>query len=177
MTVFFAAAAPILARVAGSMGALVGPVPNSGVEGDMPSLLKIVDTSVPAGPMRECLHAGLWVLADDLNQAHRICQEIATPHGAAWHAIVHRREGDFWNSKYWWRRAAGVRFAGLSERIKATLKDATPEIAFWSGGERHDAARFVDLVERFAERPEMRDALVTAQRMEWAALFEECWSG
>src|SRR5687767_6605154 len=42
-----------------------------------------------------CALAGLWLLFDELERAHRIVQEIPTPTGSFWHAIVHRREGDF----------------------------------------------------------------------------------
>jgi hypothetical protein len=32
---------------------------------------------------------------------------IESTTGSFWHAIVHRREGDFANSKYWYHRASG----------------------------------------------------------------------
>jgi len=46
--------------------------------------------------------AGLHLLNDDLDRAH----ELAQAHEGdktfdLWHAIVHRREGDFDNAKYW----------------------------------------------------------------------------
>jgi len=167
----------IVARAFNAMPALVGPVTNRGIEGDMPQLLEEVDRHVAAGDWRGCLHAGLWVLADDLERAHRICQEINTPHGAAWHAVVHRREGDFWNSKFWWRRAGCVKFEGLAATLRAQLKNAPPELAAWSHGERYDAAGFVDLVEQYAREPEMQEPLLAIQRLEWASLFQECWRG
>src|SRR5947209_3766436 len=52
---------------------------------------------------RACL-GGLWLRFDFLDESHKISQEIETPTGSFWHAIMHRREGDFANSKYWWRR-------------------------------------------------------------------------
>jgi hypothetical protein len=165
----------IVARAFSAMPALVGPVINRGVEGDMAAMTEVMERHVRPGEMRECLRAGLWVLADDLDRAHRICQEIETAHGAAWHAVVHRREGDFWNSKYWWRRAGGVRLEGLAARIRGELKGVPAELAGWLRGERHDAAGFVDLVEQFGQRADLREALVTVQRLEWVALFEECW--
>src|SRR4051812_20974225 len=48
--------------------------------------------------------AGLWVWHDGLDESHRISQKIETPDGSYWHAIMHRREGDFSNSKYWLAR-------------------------------------------------------------------------
>src|SRR5262249_40608970 len=52
---------------------------------------------------KACL-AGLWIRFDFLDESHTLSQEIETPTGSFWHAIMHRREGDFGNSKYWWRR-------------------------------------------------------------------------
>src|SRR5687768_10504407 len=52
---------------------------------------------------RACL-AGLWLYHDFLDESHTLSQCIDTPSGSYWHAIMHRREGDFANSKYWFRR-------------------------------------------------------------------------
>src|SRR4051812_40242009 len=48
------------------------------------------------------LLAGLWLYFDWLDESHRVSQSIDTPTGSFWHAIMHRREGDFSNSKYWY---------------------------------------------------------------------------
>ncbi|MEM9589263.1 MAG: hypothetical protein AAGA03_18420 [Planctomycetota bacterium] len=47
--------------------------------------------------------SGLWLLAGDLDRSHDLSQSIKTPEGSFWHGIMHRREGDFGNSKYWFR--------------------------------------------------------------------------
>src|SRR5262245_40351802 len=52
---------------------------------------------------RACL-AGLWLRFNHLDESHVISQELHTPEGSAWHAVMHRREPDAWNSKYWWRK-------------------------------------------------------------------------
>src|SRR6185295_3279275 len=46
--------------------------------------------------------AGLWLLQDFLDESHAISQDIDTREGSFWHAIMHRREPDASNSKYWW---------------------------------------------------------------------------
>src|SRR5271170_1822118 len=51
--------------------------------------------------------AGLWLWHDGLEESHRISQSISDSTGSFWHAIMHRREGDFSNSKYWYARAVG----------------------------------------------------------------------
>src|SRR5688572_27783268 len=43
------------------------------------------------------LLAGLWLWHDYLIESHHISQNLSTPTGSFWHAIMHRREGDFSN--------------------------------------------------------------------------------
>ena len=50
------------------------------------------------------LRSALWLLAGDLDRSHSISQEIETSNGSFWHGIMHRREADFSNAKYWFRR-------------------------------------------------------------------------
>src|SRR5262245_53176291 len=59
---------------------------------------------VRAADMARCCLAGLWLLHNYLDESHGISQDVETPGGSFWHAILHRREPDAWNSKYWWRR-------------------------------------------------------------------------
>lgn len=93
------------------------------------------------------LQAGLWLYVDDLERSHTISQNIHTPAGSYWHGIMHRREGDFWNSKYWFRKAGDL---GLGL----------------------DPSALTDKVE--AARGTNTDELLDLQRAEWAALFEKC---
>src|SRR4051812_15121140 len=59
---------------------------------------------VAEGEMGRALHSALWLLHDFLDEPHAISQELNTPTGSLLHAIMHRREPDAWNSKYWLRR-------------------------------------------------------------------------
>src|SRR5262245_30984412 len=54
--------------------------------------------------MASACQAGLWLAFDFLFESHAISQELHTPEGSFWHAIMHSREPDASNSKYWWRR-------------------------------------------------------------------------
>lgn len=47
------------------------------------------------------LKGALHLLNDDLESAHRIAMACETMHANYLHALVHRREGDFSNSRYW----------------------------------------------------------------------------
>ena len=50
------------------------------------------------------IKAGLHLLNDDIHNCHIIAQEHENSDGNYWHAILHRREPDYWNSKYWYKR-------------------------------------------------------------------------
>lgn len=43
---------------------------------------------------------------DHHNEAHDRVQDLVDPEGALIHAILHRREPDFWNARYWFRRVS-----------------------------------------------------------------------
>jgi hypothetical protein len=53
----------------------------------------------------DLVRAGLHLWNDNLTLSHEIAQTSETPYANYWHAIVHRREGDFGNSLYWYARA------------------------------------------------------------------------
>src|SRR5579863_995376 len=48
--------------------------------------------------------AGLYVYFSCFEEAHRVAQDIETPEGSYWHAIVHRQEPDAGNAAYWFRQ-------------------------------------------------------------------------
>ena len=104
-------------------------------------------------PLKSALH--LW--NDNLTRAHEIAQEIGTQTGSYLHGVMHRREPDYGNAKYWFRkvgehpnfpavRAAALEllsgpFAELNE-VRATIEQP----GAW------DAFRMVDWCEEAAGR-------------------------
>lgn len=156
-----------------------------------------IQDSVAAQAMR----AGLWLWHDALDQCHAIVQKSpqdliakralnvlsaenkghdaeATSTLAFWHAIMHRREGDFSNSKYWYARCANhpampplaVQAAGVVNAMPADKSLLRIVMSGWSPN------AFVDLVEAVHDQPsDPRHALaVTLQRLEWQTLFDHC---
>jgi hypothetical protein len=122
--------------------------------------------------------AGLWLWHDWLHESHVISQGIATPSGSFWHAIMHRREGDFSNGKYWYARvgthpvfeALGQQAGSIVNSFPADNSVLRILAAGWK------PAAWVDLVESVHESPaDPRYAVaVQLQHLEWRLLFGYC---
>jgi hypothetical protein len=67
--------------------------------------------------------AALHLWNDSLAAAHELVEHLDTPTGAALHGIMHRREGDFDNAKYWFHQAGDhPAFHGLQSRAASFLR-------------------------------------------------------
>ena len=56
---------------------------------------------------KACIKAGLLEWNDDIHASHDICQDIYSKTGSYWHGIMHRREPDYGNAKYWYYKFPG----------------------------------------------------------------------
>jgi hypothetical protein len=65
-------------------------------ESNWAELLKLADDSL--------VKTGALWLHGFLEEAHALAQANTSAEGSYWHALVHRSEGDFENSLYWYRR-------------------------------------------------------------------------
>jgi hypothetical protein len=129
--------------------------------------------------MAECCLSGIWLLHDCLEKSHSISQGIDTPSGSFWHAIMHRREGDYSNAKYWFHRVGrhpvlqpiGQRAAEL-----AAVRGAEQAIKNLTTSGAWDPFAFVDLCEATL-RDHGRDAelCLDIQQAEWELLFDYCY--
>ncbi len=119
--------------------------------------------------------AGLWLYFGGFDEAHRLAQDLDTPDGSYWHAIVHRLEPDAWNSGYWFRRVGRhAIFPALleqAERIAATH----PGCRF-SPGASWRSEGFTTLCEEARSRPASSadHAAREIQSAEWRLLFTWC---
>ena len=135
---------------------------------------KVVDHDMAAG----CI-AGVWLLYDYLDESHSISQGIHTTSGSYWHAIMHRREVDFSNAKYWFHKVGthpvfeplAARAASIAENDPQT--DAIDKLA--TGGP-WDPMAFVDLCERVEQGlPDVGQECELIQQAEWELLFHYCY--
>ena len=123
----------------------------------------------------EALKSGLWLLFDNFEESHAIAQNLGTPSGSYWHGILHRREGDAENAKYWMARC------NEHPILPDLLKDAC-EIAAASGGPKSalltqfeamtvwDGAKFTDRCVTASDAQTVQ-TLLEIQRREWQLLF------
>jgi len=128
---------------------------------------------------KACL-AGLWLWNDCLEESHGISQGIETPEGSWWHAIMHRREGDFSNAKYWFRRVGEhPLFSKLAEAVRhvaSSSRPRDPRLGWLASATRWDPFRFVDLCEDLAGRSsEDRELVREIAAEEWRLLFAHCF--
>ncbi|MCS7167868.1 MAG: hypothetical protein RMI91_06845 [Gemmatales bacterium] len=128
-----------------------------------------------------CCLAGLWLLYDFLEECHRICQTIPTAEGSYWHALMHRREPDEDNSKYWFRRVGQHPiFPALAQHAAecaARLEPLPAEASWLRSGPTWDPFRFVDLCAAVRDTgTPLETVCQQIQLAEWQLLFEYCYA-
>ena len=105
--------------------------------------------------------AGLWLHHDFLDESHEISQSIKTPSGSFWHGIMHRREPDAWNAKYWFRQVG-------RHPVLRKISDSLRVV--------YDPMEFIDRCEEFRDSGSPDEAECRQiQFREWEQLFDWCY--
>ena len=100
----------------------------------------------------DAIKSGLLLWNDALDESHNISQGLENQTGSYWHGIMHRREPDYSNAKYWFGRVGTHPiFPQVREQALAILKetpnpsDALARIAQTIETEENwDAYQFID---------------------------------
>jgi len=136
-------------------------------------------TKVVDGDMASCCIAGAWLLYDQLDASHTISQGVHTTTGSFWHGIMHRREGDFSNAKYWFGKVGEHDiFPALAEQTKLLAAEAdSPEARQIVGRLVHGSDwapfAFVDACQAALRGgASAQDFLRRVQQSEWELLFD-----
>lgn len=153
----------------------LGPGPRIGTA----SVSEIDDALDGAGlrdNQKNLVRALLLLWNDHHDPAHTIVQDLETQDGSYIHAILHRREPDYFNAKYWFRRVGQHScFPELAKRTAVILEEhnLTSLAKKLMPGGQWDSFAFVDACEAAASPSSpAHDTLRQIQQTEFEILLD-----
>lgn len=105
------------------------------------------DVTITNAPFAAAVLSGLYLWNDCLEKSHTISQSIKNSTGSYWHGIMHRREPDYSNAKYWFRNVGQHELFPTLKSETSELMDQGPMV-FLAGGTDWDPFLFVDLCQK-----------------------------
>lgn len=120
--------------------------------------------------MLSLVRGALLCAADALDPAHRIFQDEPGNLGSYWHGIMHRREADFDNARYWFRRAGRL---PSFQKMHTAAQEDSPTMAQQATWDPYLFTGLCEQVKFGAE--ELRAECVALQAAEFKVLFDYCW--
>lgn len=152
-------------------------IPTQPLSWDLPGKIRDASDETIAGGRQvtdaktfALVRGGLLYTVDDLDAAHRIFQDNSSDLGSYWHGMMHRREGDFDNARYWFRRAGRLpifdRMHGAAANLSANMAKQSSWDAYLLTG-MCEQAKFGDT--------EAIPECVRLQRVEFGQMLDYCW--
>ena len=133
--------------------------------------------TIESSDMAQVARAGLLLAAGGWDEAHRIVQELDTPEAQYWHAIVHRREPDSSNAKYWFRQVG--HHPVMDQLLSILSGPGGPDKAivqrFIKSG-KWDSFKYVDMCMACQEdtQKKLLPILLDIQQKEFTSLLDFC---
>ena len=113
--------------------------------------------------------AGLWLYFSCYEQCHSVAQDLNTPEGSYWHAILHRQEPDDGNAGYWFRQVGG-------HAIFPRLAEEAATLGYSARSEEWDPFAFIEYCAKARSQPASDTERLAreVQRLEWQLLMDWC---
>ena len=133
------------------------------------------DAIVAGGPIGvpqafDVVRGGLLYALDDLAACHEFFQNTANDLVGYWHGMMHRREADFDNARYWFRRSGTLPFFDTLQHHAAGISADMAKQLSW------DPYLFTGQCEqhRFGADDDSGE-LIRLQRAEFDVVFDYSW--
>ena len=159
--------------------AALGPGPRGGRQSipDLDRALEAIFRAAKQSAQQQVLiRALVFLWHDHLDAAHSLAQDVPTVDGSFIHGIMHRREPDYSNAKYWFHRAGHHEAFEAIGRRAAAIPASAPERALhgrFNRNEAWDPFAFVDCCQEEAESPAGHQLFLRQiQKAEFSALLE-----
>ena len=159
--------------------AALGPGLRAGRQ-SIPDLERALEAILRPGKQSEQQQALIRALVllwhDHLDAAHSLAQDVPTADGSFIHGIMHRREPDYGNAKYWFHRVGRHEaFPAIARRAGAIPSSAAERalLGRFSRDETWDPFAFIDCCQEEAKPAAAHELFLRRiQKAEFSALLE-----
>ena len=127
--------------------------------------------------MANCCLAALRLRFDLLDESHEISQQVHTASGSYLHGVMHRREGDFGNAKYWFRSAGDhAALDSMADRLDELNVQPSHVPSWFTALAPWDPFAFVDICQAASQNQLSQPELARKVALcEWECVFDWCY--